>query len=29
VGPVVVGDRLEGRIDDLTPLAVEIVAAVD
>lgn len=29
VGPVVVGDRLEGRIDDLTPLAIEIVAAVD
>jgi fumarylpyruvate hydrolase len=29
VGPVVVGDRLEGRIDGLTPLAVDIVAGVD
>jgi len=29
VGPVVVGDRLEGRIDGLTPLAIEIVAATD
>jgi fumarylpyruvate hydrolase len=29
VGPVVVGDRLDGRIDGLTPLAIEIVAAVD
>ena len=29
VGAVVVGDRLEGRIAGLTPLAVEIVAAVD
>ena len=29
VGPVVVGDRLEGRIAGLTPLAVEIVAPVD
>lgn len=29
VGPVVVGDRLVGRIDGLTPLAIEIVAAVD
>ena len=27
VGPVVVGDRLEGRIDGLTPLAIQIVAA--
>jgi fumarylpyruvate hydrolase len=26
VGPVVVGDRLEGRIEGLTPLALEIVA---
>jgi fumarylpyruvate hydrolase len=29
VGPVVVGDRLEGRIDGLTSLAVDIVAGVD
>jgi fumarylpyruvate hydrolase len=29
VGPVVVGDRLEGRIADLTPLAIEIVAPKD
>ena len=29
VGPVVVGDRLEGRIAGLTPLAIEIVAPVD
>jgi len=29
VGPVVVGDRLVGRIGALTPLAIEIVAAVD
>jgi fumarylpyruvate hydrolase len=29
VGPVVVGDRLEGRIDALTPLSVEIVAPID
>ena len=29
VGPVVVGDRLEGRIDGLTPLAIEIVPPVD
>ncbi|HLX30702.1 MAG TPA: fumarylacetoacetate hydrolase family protein [Casimicrobiaceae bacterium] len=27
VGPVVVGDRLEGHIDGLTPLQIEIVAA--
>ena len=27
VGPVVVGDRLDGRIAGLTPLAIEIVAA--
>ena len=27
VGPVVVGDRLEGRIGGLTPLAIEIVQA--
>jgi len=27
VGPVVAGDRLEGRIADLAPLAIEIVAA--
>jgi fumarylpyruvate hydrolase len=26
VGPVVAGDRLEGRIADLTPLSIEIVA---
>jgi fumarylpyruvate hydrolase len=26
VGPVVAGDRLDGRIADLTPLAIEIVA---
>jgi fumarylpyruvate hydrolase len=26
VGPVVAGDRLEGRIGDLTPLSIEIVA---
>jgi fumarylpyruvate hydrolase len=29
VGPVVAGDRLEGRIAGLTPLAIEIVAPVD
>ena len=29
VGPVVVGDRLEGRIDGLTRLAIDIVAGVD
>jgi fumarylpyruvate hydrolase len=29
VGPVVVGDRLEGRIDGLTPLTIEITAADD
>jgi len=29
VGPVVAGDRLEGRIGDLTPLAIEILAAID
>jgi fumarylpyruvate hydrolase len=29
VGAVVVGDRLEGRIDGLTPLVIEIVAATD
>jgi fumarylpyruvate hydrolase len=29
VGPVVVGDRLEGRIGALAPLAIEIVARVD
>jgi fumarylpyruvate hydrolase len=29
VGPVVAGDRLEGRIAGLTPLAIEIVAARD
>ena len=29
VGPVVVGDRLDGRIDGLTPLAIDIVAGVD
>ena len=28
VGPVVVGDRLEGHIDGLTPLRIEIVAAL-
>ena len=27
VGPVVPGDRLDGRIDALTPLAIEIVEA--
>jgi len=29
VGPVVAGDRLDGRIADLTPLAIEIVAPKD
>jgi fumarylpyruvate hydrolase len=29
VGPVVAGDRLEGRIANLTPLSVEIVAPTD
>jgi fumarylpyruvate hydrolase len=29
VGAVVVGDRLEGRIDGLSPLSIEIVAATD
>ena len=29
VGAVVVGDRLEGRIADLSPLAIEIVAQAD
>jgi fumarylpyruvate hydrolase len=29
VGPVVVGDRLEGRIANLTPLAIDIVAPTD
>ena len=29
VGPVVAGDRLEGRIADLTPLSIEIVAPRD
>ena len=29
VGPVVVGDRLEGRIANLTPLSIEIVAPTD
>ncbi|MDQ2916204.1 MAG: fumarylacetoacetate hydrolase family protein [Casimicrobiaceae bacterium] len=29
VGPVVVKDRLEGRIEGLTPLAIEIVAPAD
>jgi fumarylpyruvate hydrolase len=29
VGPVVVGDRLVGRIGGLTPLSIEIVATVD
>jgi len=27
VGPVVAGDRLDGRIADLTPLSIEIVPA--
>jgi len=29
VGPVVVGDRLEGRIANLTPLSIEIAAPTD
>ena len=29
VGAVVPGDRLEGRIEGLTPLSIEIVAATD
>jgi fumarylpyruvate hydrolase len=29
VGPVVAGDRLEGRIDGLTPLVVEITERAD
>jgi fumarylpyruvate hydrolase len=29
VGAVVPGDRLDGRIAGLTPLAIEIVAATD